>query len=185
MSVDQLLGRRLRPWWGRSPYWLIPRGAVQGAIFALIAYGCMAVTAGRVDVAELGLEQKQAWAERAAGIVLILAIIGVAYGTLRVVVGVLDLFTRGTVSGTVVGIAERKYGDFLPPIAQRLIWSNRRDEHGDRKGDRRRTRLQLTLQTDDGVQSWTVGTKFAGRLAQGQKVQLRASTLLGHVSKVS
>ncbi len=92
---------------------------------------------------------------------------------------------RRTVEGTVIGLAERQYGDVLPPILQHFIWSRGTDENGYSRQDRRRTRVQLTLHTKAGVRSWTVRQRIANRVAEGDRVRLTVSPLIGYVSDVS
>lgn len=179
-SVNQwsrILGVSLRPWTGRSPLGLIVRGGIQVAInvylFSLLtrlAQGDeFAATAGEMDYlrnfALIGM--------------VVVVVIGVL-GALKIVIGVLDLFPRTTIAGTVLSVRDRKVGDFLPMIAQRMIF-----ERNAQALDRRKERKELVLQTPDGIRQWTIRkTSVLRELEVGAVVQVSVSPLVGYVSSV-
>lgn len=183
-QVESMLGRRLRPWWGTSPWKLILRGLIGAAIFGLVVYGCLQVRAGEVDLAGSGLEDQRATMDRVALVVGILASIGVVYRLVQLVVGALDAIPRQVVEGTVIAAAERRTGDFLPGIVQTL-WYRRHDEHGNSRELRRRTRREVVLETADGHRSWNVRPRVFRDVQVGSTVRLTASPLLGHVTSIT
>lgn len=182
-TVESMLGRRLRPWWGTSPVTLLLRGAVQGAVFALVAYGCLQVRAGELDLTGTGMEDKSDLIDRLALVGAALAGVGVLYGLLRVVIGVFDLFTRRSVEGTLVRAEERRTGDFLPPLVQQL-WYRGQDSSGQSRAIRRRRRYVVVVSTPDGLKSWNVSHRLFQRARAGEAVKMRISPLLGHVSSL-
>src|SRR5690606_35387397 len=101
-------------------------------------------------------------------------------GALKVLVGILDLVPRKSVAGVVLSVSERKIGDFLPVLAQRVIF-----ERNENNLDRRRTRTEVVLLTDQGQHQWTVrNSRIARALSTGARVQLTVTPLVGYVAKV-
>lgn len=177
--AEHVLGRRLRPWWGSSPYRLLGRGLVQGVIGGVLGYGALGILTGRYEV-PTDLPVAPGTIRLVAIGALVLAGLGLLYSLVRVVVGALDLVPRLTVEGVVLGVVERELGDTLPwPVQVLLRARERRRNHT----QVRRTRRQLTLDTAQGRQSWTVRHRFA-HLAEGQRVRLTATPLLGYVTRV-
>jgi hypothetical protein len=179
-GAEHLLGRRLRPWWGTAPWQLALRGAIGAALFGAMAYGAFQVSRGSVDLSEV--EEQREVIEQVALPIAIVAALFSAYGVLRLVVGLLDLFGRRTVEGVVVRKGERQVGDVLPRPLQRALL--RRGRHGRSGIDNRRVRLELVVETADGPSSWNVRRRIFTRTRQGQTVRLTATPLLGYVTSV-
>lgn len=187
-NVEEVLGRRLRPWWGQAPGRLITRGVVQGAIFGLLGYGCIQVLAGNVDLSDAELADYERWIDLAATVGLVLSGLGIAYNAIRIVVGALDVASRKTVEGVLVSARRRHLGDTLPGPLQRGLKMRRRQQarrqgHYD-AGHHRTTRLELVVQTPDGPKSWNVRHKHFHESLIGQPVRLTATSLLGYVRDV-
>lgn len=177
--AEHVLGRRLRPWWGTSPYRLLGRGLVQGVILGVLGYGALGVLTGRYEVpAELPVAAGTI--RLVAILAVVLAALGLVYSLVRVVVGALDLVPRHTVEGVVLSVVERELGDTLPwPVRMLLRARERRQDHT----THRRTHLQLTLDTARGPKTWTIRGRF-GQLAPGRHVRVTATPLLGYVTRV-
>lgn len=177
--AEHVLGRRLRPWWGTSPFRLIARGLVQGVILGLLGHGALGVISGADEVPS-DLPVEPGTIRLAAILAVVLAGLGLLYSLVRVVVGVLDLVPRHTVEGVVLDVVERELGDTLPwPVRMLLRARERRRD----QTTHRRTHLQLVLDTADGPRTWTIRGRFGG-VAQGQPVRVTATPLLGYVTRV-
>lgn len=183
-QVESMLGRRLRPWWGSSPWRLILRGIVGAVIFGVVIYACLQVRSGELDLAETGLEDQRSTIDRVALIVGILAAVGVLHRLVQLVVGLLDAFPRKVVEGTVLAAARRRTGDFLPGIVQTL-WYRRDDGHGVTREHRRRTRYEVVIDTPAGPRSWNVRPKVFRAAEVGRQVRLTATPLVGHVTDIT
>lgn len=187
-DVEGILGRRLRPWWGKSPGELIARGVIHGAFLGLLAYGCIQVLTDNVDLDSADLEEQRRWIELAATVGLVLAGIGIAYSLLRVVVGTIDIAPRTSVEGVLVQARRRYLGDVLPGPVRSLLETRRR--YAARRNGRyeydhhRRTRLEVIVETPDGPKSWNVRQKHFHESLVGQRVRLTASPLLGYVRSI-
>lgn len=184
-SWARFAGLSVRPWSGRSPLALIVRGliGVGVAVFLVaISRGFAAVLgemAGQVgggvtsrDLAPLGV----------FGFIAAVVVGVPALGML--VVGVLDAVPRRSVVGTVLSVSERRFGDFLPILAQRLVWE--RNRHGGSGIDRRRTRTEVVLLTDAGELAFTVRSgRHREVLRVGRAVRLSVSPIAGYVASAS
>ena len=188
LDAEEILGRRLRPWWGQAPGTLVARGVVQGIVSGLLGYGCIQVLAGNVDLSAPELADNERWIDLAATVGLVLAGIGIAYSVLRIVVGALDVASRKTVEGVLVSARRRQLGDTLPgPVRWGLEMGRRQQAR--RQGhyeydNHRKTRLELVVQTPDGPKSWNVRHKHFVESMVGQPIRLTATPLIGYVRNV-
>lgn len=170
----------LRPWWGMSPFTLLFRAVVQGAMATVLM-----VVLWRVRTGELLPEDEVLGDERkkivtGATVFAVLAACWLVYSLLRVVVSVLEMPSRHTVEGTVVSVSERRRWGFLPSIVQNQLW-NRRDQGI----DRRRQHTVLTVQTDSGQQAWSVSSRKASGLQPGAEVRVVATAINGYVRSIT
>lgn len=174
---SRFLGVSLRPWTGEAPASLIFRGLIQLAIcvfFFVLLTRLPSVAAEVGGEGELGFLRGVLWFAGAA-----LVVVGLL-ALLRIVIGVIDFVPRRSVSGTVISLTERKAGDFLPHLAQRAVFENR-----DSGMDRRKTRAELVLQTDQGLRQWTVRSSRVRReLRVGAPVRISVTPLTGYVAQV-
>ncbi|MGD4018462.1 hypothetical protein QT609_22800, partial [Xanthomonas citri pv. citri] len=75
---------------------------------------------------------------------------------------------------------ERKFGDILPYMAQRMIFERRQTGL-----DRRQSRVEVVLETDAGPRQWTVRSfKMRRDLHVGAQVNLSVTPLTGYVARV-
>lgn len=174
---SRFLGVSLRPWSGESPASLIFRGLIQLAVcifFFVLLTRVPAAVAEMEGAGDLNFLRGVFWFAAIA-----LVIIGVL-ALLRVVIGVIDFIPRRTITGTVVSLTNRKVGDFLPHIAQRIVFMRR-----DSGIDQRKTRAELVLQTNTGLRQWTVrSARVRKDLHVGEHVQLSVTPLTGYVARV-
>lgn len=181
-DIEQVMGRRLRPWWGQAPGRLITRGVVQGSFLGVVGYGCIQVLAGNVDLGSSEVASQQRWIELTATVGLVLVAVGLAYSVLRIVVGGIDVAGRTTVEGVLLNARRRQLGDVLPGPVQWIIEARRRRRSG--FDHYRKTRLELVIETPDGPKSWNVRHKHFDESLTGSRVQLTATPLLGYVRDV-
>lgn len=173
---SRTLGVSLRPWSGYAPWSLIIRGVIQGVVSVLILVFLIRGALSGLEASASELEFLRGW--------VFLAIVGVSVvlliAVLRLVVGIIDLVPRSTVEGTVLSIRDRKAGDFLPRMAQRVIF-----ERNPNAIDRRRERLEVVLDALGGVRQWTVrNTRLRQHLIEGASVRLTVSPIVGYVAAV-
>lgn len=184
-TVESLMGRRLRPWWGRSPSSLVIGGIVGVAVMGFIIYGCLEVRSGGFDLDETGLADQNDLVMTLTFIVMALAGVGILYNLVRVAAGVFDLATKRTIDGTVVVVRERHMGDVLPWWAQSLwrFWrrSRNRDGYDYMPG---RTRYELILDTGDGEVTLPVRPGMSGRTESGMRVRVTAARLTAFVNRI-
>lgn len=188
--AESMLGRRLRPWWGKSPGNLLAGAIVRVFVLGLLIYGCYLVRYGSVDLTEVdladgSLEDHRSTIETAALWVAVGAAVLVLYNLVQIIVGAFDLFVRRDVEGPLLQAQERRTGDFLPGIVQQM-WFRRRDGHGNRVTRSRRRRNEVVIATSRGPKSWNVGYKHFSKVRgrSGGLVRLRVSPLLGYVSRI-
>lgn len=171
----RFLGVTLRPWAGQSPGSLMMRGALQSIIAGLLIYYGMRLSAdeGALEPALRPLLFP----------VMVIAIITIGYllvvGLSSLVVGVLDFVPRKTVTGQVRSHQERKFGDFLPRFVQRQIWSR-----SNVSMDRRKTRWEVVISTDQGDKALTVRKRKTRDLLQvGSYVTVKITPIAEYVDK--
>lgn len=177
-SWSRRLGVTLRPWAGHSPVSLLARGVIQTAISALILTSMLrfAATGEAVNAAEHELAALRPL------VVMVMIVFGlsIGIGVFRIVIGALDLAPRRQVTGTVVDLRERRMGDFLPRMAQRMIF-----ERNDQGLDRRKWRTEVVLNTPEGLRQWTVRKRSLEQFLQhGAQVLLSVTPLAGYVASV-
>lgn len=175
----------LRPGWGKSPWSVALGGALQAAVYGLIAYAGLQVAGGEVDLSDLP-EPAQEWLPLAGLVVFAMAAAGALFGAVKVVLGVLDLFPRRVVEGEVVRARELRTGHRLPKVVQWLAWSGN-DEHGQRRDLRRRVRHHVAIDdgTDDSIVAHQVRSSLFRSVRQGSRVRAKVSPLLGYVSEIT
>lgn len=181
-DIEEVMGRRLRPWWGQAPGRLVTRGTVQGAFLGVIGYGCIQVLAGNVALGSSKVASEQRWIELAATVGLVLVAVGIAYSAVRIVVGGIDIAQRTKVEGVLLHARRRQLGDVLPGPVQWVIEARRRSRSD--VDHFQRTRLELVIATPDGPKSWNVRHKHFHESLTGRRVQLTATPLLGYVRDV-
>lgn len=173
---SRFLGLSLRPWSGAAPLSLIVRGAIQLVIAVIIANFVIGMLAESRSAEYAGLGDLR-------GLLTMLLIVFILMGVvggIQLVIGIIDLLPRRSAEGVVVSLKQRKAGDFLPYMAQRLIFENRSSGI-----DRRRNRLELVLETAEGQRQWTVRSARARRALQvGARVSLSVTPLTGYVARV-
>lgn len=187
-TVESLMGRRLRPWWGKAPSSLIVGGVVGLVIMGFVIYGCLQVRTGEVDLSDAGLAEQSDLINTAALVVMGLAALGVLYNALRVVVGVIDMVTRRTIEGVVVDVRRRHAGDVLPWWLQqgwRIFrrWRNRNDFYYDDEPGR--VRYELTVDTGRGSRTLPIRPGMVGDLNNGTRVRVTVTNLTAYVSRVT
>lgn len=179
-SVERLLGRRLRPWWGVHPVRLMLRGIVQGAIAGFLLFWAVQALGAGATTAELEQFVPGGTIRLIATVVIVGALLVILYGVLRVVVGIIGLSGRHATDGHVIQVTEQ-------PVAERLFRKYRRfamqagaDSNA---SDYRQRQTVLVLQTAKGVQTWIVGRKHAQQ-APGTQVRVTAMPITGYVTGV-
>lgn len=116
-----------------------------------------------------------------AVVIVISLIVGGVIGVLSAVVGLIDMGVRRTVSGTVVQVNDRKTFDFLPAIAQRILFERNANEL-----DRRKVRTEVVLNTETGFQQWTVRKLAVIRgVNPGTQVTLTVTPIAGYVADIA
>lgn len=169
-------GVSLRPWSGRAPLGLIVRGVIQTGVCAVVVW--FAWRLWRDD--ELGSAAELGDLRNVAIVIIVIVVLVGLLGLARIVVGGLDLTLRRMVTGRVVSVQERRLGDTLPHLVQQLIFQRR-----DSGMDRRRSRVEVVLNTPDGLRQWTIrNTRMRDRLQVDDHVQLRVSPIVGYVADV-
>lgn len=174
-SWTRFLGVTLRPWAGQSPGSLIIRGAIQTIVAAILVYYGMGLSGegGSLDPAVRPLLFP----------IMVVAVLTIGYlllvGLSSLVVGILDLVPRKTITGQVRSHQERKLGDFLPRIVQRQIWSRSNGPM-----DRRKTRWEVVIATEQGDKALTVrNVKTRNLLQVGSNVTIKITPIAEHVAK--
>lgn len=166
-----------------SPWLLTIRGTVQLFVSGVVIWGCLQVIGGHYDLADVGLAEQEANIDRVTGVVLVVAALFAIYSVIRVVVGVLDIVgPRQAVEGTVIRAGSRKTADFLPGIAQDVIY--RRSEGAHERDLSRKRWHELVLDTAKGPRTLVVKPGFANAHQPGARVVARVSRVLKHVSSV-
>lgn len=175
---------RMRPGWGRHPLAVTASSLLQGGLAAVLGYAAVLMLTDRVDLDEVP-ERVLAPLDAAAAAVLVLAGLGLAWATVSVVRAVPDLVSRREVEGVVLRRRARRVGDRLPGPLQWLLFEQR-DRHTGVRGDQRRTRHYLAVDTGDGdaVLAWSVDPTVYRSTHQGARIRARVTPRLGHVRDV-
>lgn len=154
---------------------LLVRGAIQTGVSAFILM-LMLRFAPSGDIAATA--QEVAPLRPLAVMMVIVFGLSIVLGLFRVVIGALDLVPREEVTGTVVDVRDRRMGDFLPRMAQRMIF-----ERNPQGLDQRRWRTEVVLDTPSGIRQWTLRDRALEPVLQpGAQVRLRVTPLAGHVA---
>lgn len=172
-----------KPWVGTSPWRLALRGGVQLALSGLVIWGCLQVIGEHIEITDTALADYEANVERAAWGVMAVAGLFALYSVIRLAVGIADLVSpRELVDGVVVSTANRRTGDFLPRIAQELIY--RRSHNAHQYEMQRKRWSEMVLETSDGQRTLVVSSGVANTYQPGARVTARVSRILKHVGKV-
>lgn len=176
---SRFLGVTLRPWAGAAPLSLIVRGAIQCAVCVFFSVLVLRI-AGSPEGTEMALLAGGGGSLRGwAVIVIAFTAVVAAIGACRVVVGILDLVPRRSVTGTVVSLRERRVLDVLPVLGQRALFENRQSGI-----DKRRARTEVVLRTDTGDRQWTVrAARIRRDLRVGARVRLSVTPIAGYVAR--
>lgn len=179
-SIERLLGRRLRPWWGEHPVRLMLRGVMQGVIAGVIMYWAVLALRSGVELAELEQFVPSGSVRLIATLVIIGATVVMLYSLLRIAVGIFALVGRNATDGHVLQVTDK-------PVAERLFRKYRRfrlQAGGDSQvSDYQQRQTVLVLQTAKGVRTWIVSHKFAHQ-AIGSQVRVTAMAITGYVTGV-
>jgi hypothetical protein len=157
---------RLVPGRGLHPAALVADGLVIGFVAVVLFLGMRAGLDAIVD-ADLGPDPSRL-ARLGLGIAAAVAVAGIAFASLRVVVGVIDLFARRTVRGVV--LRNRGRATFDPSLFAGV----------GRTGPLTRW-LAIDEARSDRVVAFAVGAPVRTAAPPGATVELVVSPLLGHV----
>lgn len=170
----------LRPWWGMSPFALLLRAVMHGAVATVLMVVLWRVRSGELLPDDEVLGDERTKIVTGATVFAVLAAGWLVYSLVRVIVAVLEMPSRHTVEGTVVSVSERRRWGFLPPIVQNQLW-NRRNQGM----DMRRRRTILIVQTDSGQRTWSVNSRKANALQPGTEVRVVATAINGYVRSIT
>jgi len=173
-----------RPGWGEHPGRVAFGGALQAALYGVVAYLALTAVRSETQLDALDGDQRR-WVSLGAAVVAVAAGVAALYALVKLVIGVADLFPRRTVEGEVVRNRTYRTGHRLPKVLQWAIWSGR-DQHGLDRDAQRRQRHHLAVDdgTDDQILAYAVRGTIRNEAPQGSRVKLRVSPLLGYVSTV-
>ena len=182
----RVLYPRWRPGWGESPIAALLGGAVQTAVAAFVAGAAVAVGTGRVDLDTLE-PSTRIWVERGALLLGVALVPVVVFCLAKAVLGLLDLFPRVSVEGTVVRRRAFREGHWMPKPLQHLWYSRRDPGTGTRADWQRRTRSWVAVDRGDRtvILAYRVGATVHGAVQQGGRARLRVSPLLGYVKEAT
>ncbi len=177
----RFLGVSLRPWSGHAPASLLLRGVIQTGVGVALVVAWVKMSADAAG--STGLDSPTAAILRP---IMIIAVITVGYllasGVAQLIVGILDLTARLTVSGYVISNSERRFGDFLPRFLERQIFS-RLNNGG---GDNRKLRWEIVVDTGSGHKALTVRKrKIRDQIPTGAYVSLRVTPIAGYVESAT
>jgi hypothetical protein len=172
------------PQWGQSPVKVVFEGLIQAAVTGVLAYGAFLVSRDEFDLTALDDDQRR-WVSLAAFAVSVLAVAVCAYASLKVLLGLSDLFSRRSVEGEVVRARELQSGHRLPKVVQWLMYSGQ-DEHGRQRNWNRRVRHHLAIDEgdDDSIVAFVVRPQLYRQVPQGARVRAVVTSRLGYVRSV-
>lgn len=175
----------LRPGWGVAPWTVALTGAIQAAVYGVVAWAGLMLAREEIDLTSLP-EGPQRWLPAVGLGVFAVAAAAAAFALLKVVLGALDLFPRRIIEGEVVRHRELPTGHRLPNVVQRVMWSGR-DQHGMDRRYRRRVRYHVAIDdgSRDSVVAYQVRPQLFRTVRQGSTVRARVTPLLGYVSELT
>lgn len=163
--------RTVRPGWGRQPWRMAVSGLLLGAIWTAIAYGAIWVAnfswRGDIDDYYTLNARQERWISLGATAAAVLAIVCVAWMVLRFLAGCLDLFRERTIEGDLVRRRERGGGEDSSPTYYLAVDT-----------------ATGTGPVDDSIRAYRVRSSIYGQTAQGARVRLVVTPLLGYVKSV-
>lgn len=182
--------QKIRPWWGRSPVWLIVSAAISFVLIGIIMYYLLqyrAESAGDED-SFLDASFELGWFDIGVmSIIFALLALWAIVSALKVGVAVFDLMFTATVEGLVVSVRRHQVSDILPPVLRNgfYIFRNFRNRGNYHYHQTERGRLLLTLHTDTkGPRNWPMRYKLRSRLPSGGRVRIRVTPLTGYIRSV-
>jgi hypothetical protein len=163
--------RTIRPGWGRHPAWMAVTGLFLGAIWAAVAYAAIWVAnlSWRDDVDEYVTitARQENWISLGATIAAVLALACAVAMTIRFLFGCADLFRKRTVEGELVRRRARGGGEDSTPTYHLAIDT-----------------ATSTRPGDDAILAYRVRPGIYQGVAQGARVRLVVTPLLGYVSSI-
>ncbi|NLE97109.1 MAG: hypothetical protein GX596_03860 [Propionibacterium sp.] len=175
---SRFLGVSLRPFTGHAPHSLLLRGAIQvGLCIFFFVVGVRLATGDELA----GHATELAYMRRTLFLAGIAVTAVALMGATQLVIGLLDLVPRRQVTGVVLSVRRRRFLDFLPRFAERMLY----DRRGDGAIDRRKERTEVVLRTPEGDRQWTLRSHRTRReLRVGEHVRLTVSPIAGYVASV-
>ncbi len=163
--------RTVRPGWGRHPAWMAITGLVLAAIWGAIAYGAIWIAnfSWRDDFEEYYTldDRQEHWISLGATAAAVFAIVCVAWMVMRFLGGCIDLFRERTVEGDLVRRRARGGGDDSTPTYYLAVDT-----------------ASPTGPVDDSIRAYRVRSGIYNQTAQGARVRLVVTPLLGYVKSV-
>jgi hypothetical protein len=160
-----------RPGWGRHPAWMAVTGLFLAAVWSAVAYGAIWVAdvKWRSDVDEYYTvtARQERWITLGATAVAVFAIVWVAWMVMRFLCGCTDLFRQRIVEGDLVRRRERGGGDDNAPTYYLAVDA-----------------ATATNRVDDTILAYRVRSGIYHQTAQGSRVRLVVTPLLGYVKSV-
>jgi hypothetical protein len=161
----------VRPGWGRHPGWMAFTGLLLGAVWSVVAYGAIWVGnfSWRTDVDEYYTltARQERWISLGATIATVFAFVWVAWMAMRFVCGVTDLFRERIVEGELVRRRARGGGENNTPSYHLAVDA-----------------ATATNAVDDTILAYRVRAGIFHQTAQGSRVRLVVTPLLGYVKSV-
>jgi hypothetical protein len=163
--------RTMRPGWGRHPAWMAITGLLLGAIWGAVAYAAIWVAnfSWRDDLDEYYTltARQERWVSLGATAAAMLAFVCVASMAMRFLAGSVDLFRERTVEGELVRRRARGGGDDSTPTYYLAVDA-----------------ATATTPVDDSIRAYRVRSDIYHQTAQGARVRLVVTPLLGYVKSV-
>jgi len=163
--------RTIRPGWGRHPAWMAVTGLFLGAIWAVVAYAAIWVAdfSWQEDVDEYVTitSRQESWIGLGATVAAVLALTCAVAMAIRFLFGCADLFRKRTIEGEVVRRRKRGGSDDSEPTYHLAIDT-----------------ATATTRGDEAILAYRVRPGIYQSVAQGARVRLVATPLLGYVSSI-
>jgi hypothetical protein len=161
----------MRPGWGRHPAWMAVTGLFLCAVWSVVAYGAIWVAnfSWRDDVDEYYTltARQERWISLGATTAAVFALACAALMVMRFVFGCADLFRTRAVEGELVRRRERGGGDDSTPTYHLAVDT-----------------ATATNRVDDTILAYRVRSELYHQTAQGSRVRLVVTPLLGYVKSV-
>jgi Predicted membrane protein (DUF2207) C-terminal domain len=161
----------MRPGWGRHPAWMAVTGLFLAAVWSAVAYAAIWVAnfSWRTDVDEYYTltDRQERWISLVATTAAVFALACAAWMATRFVFGCADLFRTRTVEGELVRRRSRGGGEDSTPTYHLAIDT-----------------ATATQRVDDTILAYRVRSDIYNQTAQGARVRLVLTPLLGYVKSV-